>query len=295
LLIAEGELLPEGDTVFKVAEALRPLLVGRIVRRARVGRGLKIGTGCPVESDGRLTGAEGRRVEGVSPAGKHLWIRFEGGLILRSHLGLHGSWHRYDPGEAWGQPEWRAALVLGTDSDVLVCFGAREVECLREGSFRELDARGRLGPDLLGPEANLEGLAARARELLPPGALLVDVLLDQRVAAGIGNVYKSEILFLECQHPSLELGEVSDETLERLFRGARELLRRNVRRGRRRTRFEQDGRGALWVYGRKGEPCLRCAAPIRSARLGAGRRSTYWCPACQPAPAGGVTPQSSGV
>lgn len=277
--------MPEGDTVHRTAAYLAERLLGRAVRSVRLGRGPKIGLGCP-SAPGPLPGLEGRAVEEVSAEGKHLWIRFEGGLALRSHLGLHGSWHRYGLGEPWQKPAERASLVLETDEDVLVCFQAREVECLRSGGFRRTDLAARLGPDLLSPDVDIRLLPARARRLLAPETALTDVLLHQRVAGGIGNVYKSEVLFLRRANPFGCLADLPDEALAALFETARELLRKNLGPGSRTTRFADDGRGRLWVYGRAGRPCFTCGTRIRYGRSGASQRSTYWCPRCQETPPG---------
>ncbi|MEJ2575377.1 MAG: zinc finger domain-containing protein, partial [Gammaproteobacteria bacterium] len=114
-----------------------------------------------------------------------------------------------------------------------------------------------------------------------PGRRLADVLLDQRIAAGIGNAYKSELLFLRRLAPDRTLGELDDEELRALFSLAGALIRANLGGGPRTTRFLSDRAGRLWVYRRRGEPCLRCGTLVRMARLGEDRRSTYWCPACQ--------------
>jgi len=268
--------VPEGDTVHKVATRLREALVGQTVLGLRVRPGPRAEARPRSESE-----VVGSRVEDVYARGKHLVLAFASGTALRSHLGMHGTWHRYGPGEAWRKPEWRASLVLWTDQDVFVCFHAREVAWLRSGGFGATDLSRRVGPDLLAPDTEPDEAVRRARALLEPETPLVDVLLEQRVAAGIGNVYKSEVLFLGGVPPGTTLGGVSDPELRRLFERARDLLARNLGGGLRRTRFTNDGRGRLWVYGRTKRPCLRCGAPIRVARLGRGLRSTYWCPRCQ--------------
>ncbi len=272
--------MPEGDTIFQVATALRPRLVGETLRRVLLAR---------------QSGAqelEGRRVEAVTAKGKHLFIELEGGITLRSHLGLYGSWHRYPHGESWLKPARWASIVLETGREVFVCFHAREVELMRSAGLRRGDLLRRLGPDLVGPEVAVDEVLARAREFLDPEAPLVDVLLDQRPACGIGNIYKSEVLFLAGVDPHTPLGEVSDVVLGRLYTLARELLRRNLDGGPRVTRIAAEG-PRLWVYGRRGRPCLRCASLIRRVRSGRDLRSTYWCPRCQPphpAPAAGEAP-----
>jgi len=217
----------------------------------------------------------------VVAQGKHLFIELDDGRLLRSHLGLYGSWHHYAPGESWRKPARQAAIELETDDAVYVCFNAREVELLRGGSVRERIVRTRLGPDLTSADPALDLLPARAREFLESDTLVADVLLDQRVACGIGNVYKSEVLFLERVDPLAPLGDVEDEALDRLYATAHELLRRNLGGGPRTTRFERDGAGRLWVYGRSGLPCLRCGTAIAHAPLGRAMRATFWCPDCQ--------------
>ena len=221
------------------------------------------------------------RIDDVYAHGKHLFIALEGGFLLRSHLGMYGSWHRYRPRERWRKPKRQAALILWTDLDVFVCFNASEVEVIRADSIRSRNLCRRLGPDLLAEEIELDAILQRAREFVDPESPLVDVLLDQRVACGIGNVYKSEVLFIEGQHPLAQLGKTTAENLKRLYQTARSLLRRNLGGGPRATRFTNDGGGRLWVYGRHGKPCLRCGDCICCERCGTDMRSTYWCPTCQ--------------
>ena len=261
--------MPEGDTVHKVAAVLADLLEGRELTAGE----LRDHPGVPLA---------GRRVERVEAVGKHLLVRMNERLELRSHLGMTGSWHRYAPGERWKRPARQASIVLATDDDVVVCFNAKEVECLRAGGIRAQDLRRGLGPDLAAAdEPRLSEILDRARRRAGADAPLIDVLLDQRIACGIGNVYKSELLFLERLHPERTLGATDDGTLESIYGRARRLLRDNLGPGVRITRRRSDGRGGLWVYRRAGRPCLECGAPVETARLGFGRRSTYWCPACQ--------------
>jgi endonuclease-8 len=260
--------MPEGDTIHKLAAALAPELCGCVVTDLRL-------------RSERADAPIGHRISRLNSKGKHLFIEFDNGLVLRSHLGIYGSWHRYRPGEHWRKPAWQASIRLETNEWVYVCFNAREVEILRAAGYRLGDARRRLGPDLTRERPEPSLLHARARELLGPETPLVDVLLDQRVAAGIGNVYKSEVLYLERQAPLRPLGFSSVELLGELYARAGDLLRRNLHRGPRVTRFVGDGRGDLWVYGRARRPCFRCGEPVRLERLGRDLRSTYWCPHCQ--------------
>jgi endonuclease VIII len=217
----------------------------------------------------------------VTSKGKHLFIDFEGGASLRVHLGMYGSWHRYPVGQAWQKPAHRATVVLSAAGQDYVCFSAKEVEILDSRGFTRRDRTDRLGPDLSRDAPTAESLLLRARNLLSPETELVDLLLDQRIASGIGNVYKSEVLFLERCAPRTRFGDISEETFAALYRTAERLLLNNLGGGPRITRTADDGRGILWVYGRAGLPCFRCGASLLRERLGQHARSTYWCPACQ--------------
>jgi endonuclease-8 len=261
--------VPEGDTIHKIAAVLAARLCGQTVDAAHLKK----------VSSQALTG---RRVLDVASKGKHLFITFDHGVVLRSHLGMYGSWHRYAVGEPWRKPARCASIVLEIGACVYVCFSAREVELMASGGYRLADARQRLGPDLAREASDPMLAVRRAGELLPPRTCLADLLLDQRVACGIGNVYKSEVLFLQGLHPGRTMGETPPQILAALYRLAGEMLRNNLGGGPRTTRFVRDGRGVLWVYGRGDQPCLRCGAVIRHESIGANRRSTYWCPDCQP-------------
>jgi endonuclease-8 len=281
--------MPEGDTLFRTAAALRPHLVGRVVTaaRARV-------PGPRVE---RLVGA---RITAVDAAGKNLLVRFDNGLELRTHLRMHGSWHRYRPGERWRRPPGRAVLVLETVDAVAVCFDAPVVELLEiraQGFHPSLAA---LGPDATADGFDRDAALARLRDPARVALTIAEALLDQRALAGVGNVYKSEILFVERVDPFAVVGALGDPVLGRLVDRARALLLAN-RATSARVTVGPDGGGApsvlaasvappprdrLWVYGRAGRPCRRCGTQIRARRHGALPRTTYWCPSCQPAGAG---------
>lgn len=261
--------MPEGDTVHKLARYLAQTLCGQTLTNAHL-------------RDHPEHVLAGRRVTAVRAYGKHLFIELDDGRILRSHLGMTGSWHHYRAGEPWDKPAYQAAIVLQIAAEVFVCFNPMQTEVLRAGRRIQRTLPTALGPDLLSPEAPFNELPERARALLTPATPLADVLLDQRVAAGIGNVYKSEVLFLEGLHPLYPLGQTTDAQLLALYRRAAELLRANLGPGPRVIRRQAEAGGPLWVYGRKGMPCLRCGTPIVQARLGRHLRSTYWCPACQP-------------
>ena len=261
--------MPEGDTVHKVAAAMRPLLEGRALRAGRLREYPQVRFAGKVVSD-------------LGVHGKHLFVELDEREVLRTHLGMTGSWHRYAPDESWLRPVRQASVVLETDSDVFVCFNAKEVMVSRARGTRYKDLRERLGPDLLADEVDYAGILERIRGL-PPATPVVDVLLDQSVAAGIGNVYKSEVLFVHGIDPLREVAALDDERLLAMFATASELLGKNLGDGPRVTRFPRDAAGRLWVYNRARKPCLKCDTPIQQRRLGHHGRATFFCPRCQPA------------
>jgi endonuclease VIII len=266
--------MPEGDTIFRTAEVLRAALVGRRITaaRARPQPGMR-----RVPDLSRLVG---RAVTSVEPRGKHLLIGFEGGLTLRTHLRMTGSWHRYRPGERWHRPATAASVVLENASAVVVAFSTPVVELLTDADLRRSRALGSLGPDLLAVEFDADEALARLRGL--GREELGNALLDQRAVAGMGNVYKSEVTFLEGLDPRSPLDAFTDDELRAALATARRLLRANTRGGARVTTGSQVRGQALWAYGRAGRPCRRCGTPIRHARQGPLARLTYWCPRCQP-------------
>jgi endonuclease-8 len=269
--------VPEGDTLFRTAAGLRPYLVGRRVSAARTG-----GPGA-VPQVQRIVGSE---ITAVESLGKNLLIRFDNGLELRTHLRMNGSWHRYRPGEPWRRPAARARLVLEVPGAVAVCFDAPVVELLEQRTEGIHPSLGRLGPDLLAPEFDAGEAFRRLRDPARARMTIAEALLDQRALAGIGNVYKSELLWIERVPPFAAVADMHDDTLIRLIANARRLLLANVAGGRGPERVTTTGdRGApgpLYVYRRTGRPCRRCRTPIASARQGTQiPRTTYWCPACQ--------------
>ncbi len=262
-------VVPEGDTIHKVANYLAPRLSDHVIEEVRM---------ADTSAAGRCVAA---RIQGVVARGKHLFFELDNGLAIRSHLGMYGSWHRYAPSEEWKKPRNRASLRLRVNGEDYVCFNAKEVELIKTPSVRRAITKTRLGPDLIADDIEPVRIVERAREICDGDTLLADVLLDQRVASGIGNVYKSEVLFIRSLSPALTLGQVSDEELEACFELAADLLKKNLGGGKRVTRFENDKAGRLWVYNRHGKPCHRCRTRIRTQRLGRHHRGTYWCPTCQ--------------
>ncbi len=272
--------MPEGDTIHKLAAYLQTHLVGRVAEQVVIA--------------GRPAGVAGLTVTAAEARGKHLLLDLTGGRRLRTHLGMYGSWHRYPaagPGPAVRGRVSVALTVAGPPArEVFACYNAKDVELVAVDGDRSRALAAHLGDDLLGAAPDVAAIVARARALRPATALLVDVLLDQRVAAGIGNVYKSELLFLAGLAPATRLGQVSDDTLRSIYADARRWLSANLGGGPRTTRTTADGAGRLWVYNRGGRPCHRCRTPIASARLGARPRGTWWCPTCQPGD-GSLTPE----
>ncbi|MEZ6186160.1 MAG: DNA-formamidopyrimidine glycosylase family protein [Planctomycetota bacterium] len=267
--------MPEGDSIKNAAAKLAPRLEGRTLTDVRT------------RGDTPLPALIGRTVAAIETHGKHLVLRPEAGPSLRVHLGMYGKWRRFPPGVRWRRSRAAASLILETADDVFACFRGT-VEVLRGPLPERAASLVVLGPDLLAEEADLERVVARAS--LVPSRPIGEVLLDQRVAAGIGNVYKSETLWLGRVAPQRPVGELSAATLEALYACARRLLRANLRPGRRITRGVEPGeapyrRGGprTYVYRREGEPCPRCETPVALARQGAANRSCYWCPSCQPA------------
>lgn len=270
--------MPEGDTIARAATVLHAALAGLTVTAFESAL-------APVASAAERFGVVGRVVDGATSHGKHLVITFDGDLRLRTHMRMHGAWHLYRPGERWQRTPHAMRLRLDTPAWVAVAFDVYDAELTRADDVRRIEAVGRLGPDLLAASVDVAAVAARLRAEGP--RTMGDVLLDQRVVAGIGNVIRSEVLFLNGLSPRVLAGAVAPETAEALVRDAVRLLRWNAvpGRGPRRTTGRMKRDEALWVYGRTGEPCRRCGTPIQSEMAAATGRRAYWCGRCQPAPA----------
>jgi endonuclease VIII len=261
--------MPEGDTIHRAAHTLDRVLRGKVVSAVE----------SPLPA---IAGAElqGQSVSKVEARGKNLLVVFEDGRVLHTHMRMTGSWHVYRPGERWQRPRRQARVVLTTADFVAVCFDAPVVRLLRSGSLTRDKALTSLGPDLLAAEFDL--IEARRRLHALGTVPIGEALLRQSAVAGIGNVYKSETLFLCRQDPFAPTGGLTDRSLDLLLDTARRLMSETLRRGVRATRPTL-GRERTWVYGRAGRPCRRCGTKIRMRRQGLERRSTYWCPACQAA------------
>jgi endonuclease-8 len=268
--------VPEGDTIARAAGALHRTLAGHTVARFATGYAHL----ARVDDDSPIAG---RTIETCVARGKHLLIAFSGGLVLRTHMRMHGSWHLYRPGEAWRRPATAMRVLLETGTWVAVAFDVPVAEFLHAGGLASAPALARLGPDLLDPAFDHDEAVAR---IAACGARpLSEVLLDQRVIAGLGNVYRSELLFLAGLAPDVTAADAPLDALGRPVDAAVRLMRANVRhaRGFRRNTTGRMAPGEdLWVYQRTGLPCRRCGTSIRSAERGSGTRRVYWCPACQP-------------
>jgi endonuclease-8 len=285
--------VPEGDTIYRLAARLREALVGERIERA-ASQSFEVPAA-------RLEGAE---VVAVDTHGKNLLIELSSGLTLHTHLMMHGSWHLYPRGAAWTRGRSRMRVALATAKHEAVCFAAPVVR-LVPTARTSVDARlGRLGPDPLRDDYDRGELLRRLSKLeaLPLGV----AILDQRVVAGVGNVLKSETLFLAGADPFASVALYDDAARLAIVELVERVLRLTVatkpsepgadapprfRTPRRTTRAalgaEHGHTDRLWVYSRRGQPCYVCGAPIAYARqgglaVGALLRSTYSCPSCQP-------------
>lgn len=267
--------MPEGDSIYKDALHLRPLLLDHPLHR------------CWMRDRGWVERLKGKRVQAVDAYGKHLLIAIEPEWVIRVHLGMYGRWRTFEGARAAKAPFTRAAVGLETAAVALLCFRAMQAELVRAGDPVLRRRLQRLGPDLLGPQPPWDEILHRARTGEPRS--IAELLLDQQVAAGIGNVYKSEVLFLEGVHPLCSVDALEDATLLHIYRQSRTLMLANLGPGARTTTLlaspgvrRPPSTSRTWVYRRSGLPCFRCGSPIARTTHGDMARSTYWCPRCQP-------------
>ena len=259
--------MPEGDTIYRTAVNLRAAIEGRVVKSFRCrDRALA------------FESLMNQNVAGVEARGKHLLVNFENGQVLHSHMGMTGSWHLYRPDEPWRKPVRRAAISLQFEHIVAVCFSPKTLELLSSAAVRRHRQLRQLGPDILAKSVDEAEVLRRFRvhDQTPIG----EALLNQTIICGIGNVYKSEVLFLTGINPFDALALLGEHDLRRMIGLARELMLKNLEGYPRRTRYAGDPQ-RLWVYGRQGEPCFGCATAIMMRRQGDAARSAFWCPACQ--------------
>jgi len=290
--------MPEGDTIFRAAHMLGKALVDDIVT------GFESSLDIIREID-QGTHVVGRRIHSIQAHGKHLLmvLRLEssmandillesvptpsvwgfelqrGDLVLHTHMRMTGSWHIYRPGEAWGKPRSYARVVLSTQSYVAPCFSAPVVELLTAREAVRHPMLTSRGTDAISSEFDPLQAAAQFRKLndVPIGV----ALMNQRAMAGVGNVFKSEVMYIRRVNPFDTVQTLDDHQLNALIDECHGLLVLNRTKGRRQTRFALDSNARLWVYGRSGQPCFTCGTFIKMKRQGLGGRSTYYCPKCQ--------------
>ncbi len=263
--------MPEGDALYRFAKLLRPALEGQVIRGAR-----SHGPG-PVPQVQRIVGATCTEVRAQ---GKNMLISFDNGLLLRGHLRMYGTWHLYKPGEPWTKPEREARLVLETDEAVIVNFSAPVIELLEARALQHHAPIASLGPDLIDDDFDEVAAFARLRDQLRARMTIGDAIMDQKVMAGVGNIWKHETLFHCGINPWRLVSELDDQAIRAIIAKARGLLRASV--GKPGPSGEVQHRPAMWVYGRRNQPCRRCFARLRFNRQLVDIRFTAWCPKCQP-------------
>lgn len=279
--------MPEGDTIYRAARALQNALAGKVVTGFETG----LAKLARVNDDAPLMG---RVVERVESRGKWLLIYFSGDLILATHMLMSGSWHLYRTGERWRLGRNRMRVVIRTAEWEAVGFNVPIAEFYTSRSLARNERITKLGPDVLATTFTVaDGVArltAYARE--NPDAEIGVVLLNQRVLAGLGNVYKSEVVFAAGVNPFRKMQTITPKEMETMMDFAQRYMRANVAEGKgdgivtysgnRRTTRAMNREERLWVYKRQGQECRRCGAVVQMRRQGLDARSTYWCPECQP-------------
>jgi endonuclease-8 len=260
--------MPEGDSIHRLARRLAPLLEGREVLTITARRLLNSTTEAIV----------GHRIVSVEAKGKNLLIHFDDDRALHIHLRMEGRVSVERPRSPFWAPErYEPDLRLAVKGTTIVGRRLAILRLLTGAQVRREPALAGLGPDLVTEGWDEAEALARLRALRDRE--IGDALLVQRVAAGIGNIYKSEVLFLAKIDPRTPVASLDDDELRALLRRASALLRKNLGEGPRITRPTLAG-PRLWVYGRGGRPCLRCGTTVKKfVQTG---RSTYYCPRCQP-------------
>lgn len=279
--------MPEGDTIYRSARALHRVLAGHVVTAFDTG----LAKLARVNDD---TPIKGRTIEKVESRGKWLLIYFTGDLILVTHMLMSGSWHIYRTGERWRMPRSKMRAVISTAEWQAVAFNVPIAEFHTSRSLERSEQVPRLGPDILSSdftiETGIERIATCARE--SPEAEVGVTLLNQRIIAGLGNVYKSEVAFSARINPFRAIRTLSPSEIERVVEIAYRYMKANVADGKgdgiftytgsRRTTHAMDREERLWVYKREGQECRRCGATVLMRKQGTQARVTFWCPECQP-------------
>jgi endonuclease VIII len=257
--------VPEGDTIAYAAHRIRPVLEGRVPE--------EIETPHPRHALDRWPERlRGRTVLRVDTHGKHLFLRFEGDLVLHSHLGMVGVWGVYGPGRRWGRSARRAWIVLRAGGHEVVEFDGPLLELMTEGRTRFDQRLAALGPDVLAEEFDHARFLKRLRGD-DQTRFIGDALLDQRNVAGIGNIWKAEGCWEAAIDPWRRVAEVTDDEAVAIIDAVRPRMTRSATLGHRAIRAQ--------VYGAAGRPCPRCGTAIVARGQGDANRTTYWCPGCQ--------------
>jgi len=254
--------MAEGDSIVRMARLIETAFDGRRVETAespnprsplRAGVARLVGSG--------LSGTETR--------GKHLLLHFDSDLVLHAHMGMVGGWYAYRPGRRWRRPRHSAWLVLGLGGVDLVQFGGPTLRLVRPAELNRDSRLALLGPDILGGE---DAVGAAVENVAAAGPVeLGEALLNQRLVAGIGNIFKSESCFEAGLDPWRTVESFERHEIESVVRIAAAQMERGVETGRRPGR----------IYRRSGRPCPVCRNPVCSRGQGDDNRTTYWCPVCQ--------------
>ena len=279
--------MPEGDTIFRSARAMQRAIGGKVC----VGFETALAHLARVDDDAPVAG---RTIERVEARGKWLLVHFSGDLILLTHMLMSGSWHLYRTGEKWFMGRDRMRAVIRTADWQAVAFNVPMAEFHTARTLARHSQVPKLGLDVLSEGYSVEGAVARMKAYASehPEAAVGVVLLNQRVLAGLGNVYKSEVAFAAGVNPFRAIGTVTDRELEVMAERAQRWMKANVidgagdgivtYSGNRRTTRNSNRDERMWVYKRAGQECRRCGAAIATAKQGVAARVTFWCPGCQP-------------
>ena len=279
--------MPEGDTIYRAARAMQKAIGGKVVTAFETG----LAKLASLNDDAPVVG---RTVEKVEARGKWCLVYFSGDLILVTHMLMSGSWHIYRTGEKWwmGRNRMRAAITCGDFQTVAFNVPVAEFHSAR--SLERSSQVPKLGVDILGDEYSAEAGVRALQEFgaANPDAEIGVVLLNQRVMAGLGNVYKSEVPFAAGVNPFRQMRTITAREMDVMAEVSQRYMKANVvdgaadgivtYSGNRRTTHSMNAGDRLWVYGRQGQECRRCGAHVMMRKQGEQVRSTYWCPGCQP-------------
>lgn len=280
--------MPEGDTIFRAARSMGRALIGKPITGFRSNYPLLT----RFHDDTPLTG---QTVDRVESRGKWLLIHFSGGATLVTHMLMNGSWHLYRHGERWRKPGRDMRIVLENREYQAVAFTVPVAHIYTAQALAREKRIPPPGADVLSDDFDPEAAAERVRSCAQEE--IGDVLLDQQVMAGVGNVFKSEVCFVEGVNPFCLVASLSDQQVGALIHSSKKLVAANIledsgerivtyRGQQRRSTHRSSPQESLWVYGRSGLPCRRCGDLIRRRIQGPDARVTFWCQTCQPMPEG---------